>query len=116
MAIQAPFAEELSGLQNSDDRFLALVGYDSELDPAFLDVKNRIRDLSLRENNLILPVLQNRLPPPHSGEKDLGIEYVLGGLPHRASPLWIEGLCNPNVYTPSKNPILIPDRAGMEIG
>ena len=52
MAIEAALAEELARFQNSDDRFLALLGNDCELDPALLNVKNRIRRLALREDDL----------------------------------------------------------------
>jgi hypothetical protein len=33
-----------------------LLGNDGELDLALLDIKNRVRDLSLRKNDLILPI------------------------------------------------------------
>ena len=47
MAIQTSFAKKVAGSQDCDDRFLALLGNDSELDLALLNVKNRVRDLSL---------------------------------------------------------------------
>ncbi len=47
MAIEAPFAKKMTGSQNCDDCFLALLGNDGELDLAALNVKNRVRDLSL---------------------------------------------------------------------
>ena len=53
MAIEAALAEELTRLQNSNYRFLALLGYDGELDLALLNVKNRIRRISLLEDVLI---------------------------------------------------------------
>ena len=56
MAIQTSFAKKMAGSQDCNDRFLALLRNDGELDLAFLDVKNRVRDLSLRKNNLILPI------------------------------------------------------------
>ena len=49
MPVLAAFAEELARFQNPDDRFLALLGKDSELDSTFLNVKNRIRRVSLLE-------------------------------------------------------------------
>src|SRR5229473_5836256 len=66
MAIQTPFAKKMTGSQDCDDRFLALLGNDRELDLALLDVKNRVRDLSLRKNNLILSIFGYRfsLRPP----------------------------------------------------
>ena len=47
MAIQTSFAKKMTGSQDCNDRFLALLGNDSELDLALLDVKNRVRSLSL---------------------------------------------------------------------
>ena len=55
MAIQTSFAKKVTWSQDGNHRFLALLGNDGEFDLALLDVKNRVRDLSLRENNLILP-------------------------------------------------------------
>jgi hypothetical protein len=37
MAVHAAFAEELAWLQDSDNGFLALLGHDDDLHPAFLD-------------------------------------------------------------------------------
>jgi hypothetical protein len=42
-----------------------------------LDVKNRVRDLSLRENNLILPIFGYRFSLAHLGEKCFGIKLGL---------------------------------------
>jgi hypothetical protein len=44
---ETPFAKKMTGAQDCNDRFLALLGNDRELDLAFLDVKNRVRGLSL---------------------------------------------------------------------
>jgi hypothetical protein len=60
MAIQTSFAEKVTWSQDCNHRFLALLGNDGELDLALLDVKNRVRDLSLRKNNLILPIFGYR--------------------------------------------------------
>jgi hypothetical protein len=54
MAVKATLAEELTGFQNRNHGFLSLLGQDSELDPAFLNVEYRIGDVSLRENELVL--------------------------------------------------------------
>ena len=56
MAIQTSFAEKVPCSQNGNHRFLASLGDDGELDLALLDVKSRVRSLSLRENELIHPV------------------------------------------------------------
>ena len=47
MTIQAPFAKKLTRSEDCNDRFLALLGNDRELDLALLDVKNCVRNLSL---------------------------------------------------------------------
>ena len=47
MAIQTSFAKEVTWSQDCYYRFLALLGNDGEFDLALLDVKNRVRDLSL---------------------------------------------------------------------
>jgi hypothetical protein len=56
MAIETSFAKEVASFQDCDDCFLALLGNDGEFDLALLDVKNRVRGLSLRKDNLILPI------------------------------------------------------------
>src|SRR6266480_5001614 len=85
MAIQTSFAKKVTGPQHCNDRFLALLGNDGELDLALLDVKNRVRDLSLRKNNLILPIFGYRFSLAHLGEKFFGIERGLNSLPHKGS-------------------------------
>src|ERR1700738_2441031 len=60
MAIQTSFTEKVAGAEDCTHRFLALLGNDRELDLALLDVKNRVRDLSLRKNNLILSIFGYR--------------------------------------------------------
>jgi hypothetical protein len=47
MAIQTRFTKKLTRSEDCNDRFLALLGNDRELDLALLDVKNRVRTLSL---------------------------------------------------------------------
>ena len=56
VAIQTSFTEKMPGSQDCNHRFLAVLGNDGELDLTLLDVKNRVRDLSLLENDLILPI------------------------------------------------------------
>ncbi len=77
MAIQTCFAKELTWSQDCNHRFLALLGNDSELDLALLDVKNRVSNLALRENGLILPVLGYRFSLTRLGEKYFGIKRGL---------------------------------------
>jgi hypothetical protein len=63
-----------------------LLGYDSELDLAFLKIENRIRHVSLLEDVLIFLKFQDRFASPYYGEKGFGIERVFGKLPHRSLP------------------------------
>ena len=77
MAIQTRFTKKLTKSEDCNDRFLALLGNDRELDVAFLDVKDRVRILSLRENNLILPEFGYRFPPPTLARNILGSNLAL---------------------------------------
>src|SRR5258708_31252405 len=86
MAIQTSFAKEVIWSQDCNYRFLALLGNDGEFDLALLDVKNRVRDLSLRENNLVLPIFGYCFSLAHLGEKFFGIERGFNSLPHKGSP------------------------------
>src|ERR1700731_3874899 len=86
MAVQTSFAKKMTWSQDCDDCFLALLGNDRELDPALLDVKNRVRDLSLRKNNLILPIFGYRFSFAHLGEKYFGIKRGCNSLPHKGFP------------------------------
>jgi hypothetical protein len=52
MTVQASLAEELACFQNPDDRFLALVRKNNDLDPPCLNVKYRICRLPLGEDDL----------------------------------------------------------------
>ena len=45
--LDAAFAKKVTRSEDCNDRFLALLGKDGEFDLALLDVKNRVRDLSL---------------------------------------------------------------------
>src|SRR5437763_17212042 len=85
MAIQTSFAKKVTWSQDCNHRFLALLGNDGELDLTLLDVKNRVRDLSLRKNNLILPIFGYRFSLAHLGEKIFGIKRGLTSLPHKGS-------------------------------
>ena len=85
MAIQTSFTEKMPGSQDRNDRFLSLLGNDRELDLALLDVKNRVRDLSLRKNNLILSIFGYRFSFAHLGEKYFGIKRSFSSLFHKVS-------------------------------
>src|SRR5581483_2119402 len=54
---KAALTEEFVGPKNADNRFLALLGYDSELYFALLDVKDSIGAVALRKYDLVLAVL-----------------------------------------------------------
>jgi hypothetical protein len=47
MPIETPLAKKVTRFQNSNDCFLAPFGNDGELDLALLDVKNRVRNVTL---------------------------------------------------------------------
>ena len=47
MSIETSFAEKVAWTENSDDCFFAMLRNDDQLDIAFLDIKNCIRDRSL---------------------------------------------------------------------
>jgi len=76
MSIETPLAKELACFQKSNDRFLALAGENDDFDPALLNVKYRIRSLSLSEDDLIFSVSGYRFPRPDHGEKLLRIKRV----------------------------------------
>jgi len=84
LAIQAAFAEELAGLQDCNDCFLALLRQDSKLDLAFLNVKHRVRDVALREHCLILLKFQYRFARTYLGKKLQRVERVLRWFFHRS--------------------------------
>jgi hypothetical protein len=74
LANQAAFAEELIRTEDGDDGFLALLGLDHELDPAFMDVEDRVRRTCLREDDGILGIVGDRATVIDGGEKRLRIE------------------------------------------
>ena len=75
-----PSPKNWPGLQNADHGFLALLGYDNNLDPTFLNIEDRICHVALGEDDLILAKFKDGLPFAHLGEKLLGIEYCLIGI------------------------------------
>jgi hypothetical protein len=77
VTVHAALAEELPGLQNRNDGFLALLGKDRELDPAFLNVKHRIRGVALLEHMLVLLEFENRLPGSDFRKERLRIELII---------------------------------------
>ena len=53
------FTKEVVHSKNCDDRFLASLRNDGDLHLAFLDVKDRVRRVSLRKDDLVLVVRAN---------------------------------------------------------
>ena len=78
LADQAAFAEELALREDRDHGFLALLRLDHDLDPAFLDVEDRVRRAGLRKYDGILGVRGDHATVMHGGEKRLRIEGRLG--------------------------------------
>jgi hypothetical protein len=74
LAVQTRFAEKVSCSQNCNDRVLAVLGDNGELDLALLNVKNRVRGLSLRDNNLIVMIVGYRSSLASLSEKSFGIK------------------------------------------
>ena len=72
--IRQPSPKNSPGTEDGDHGFLALLGLDHDLDPAFLDVEDRVRRAALREDDGILGVLGDRATVIHGGEKHLRIE------------------------------------------
>src|SRR6202035_3384955 len=66
-----------------------MLGQDSKLDLAFLNVKHRVRGIALLEHVLILVKFEDRFPKSDFGEKDLRVKLVISWLSHR-SLLWLD--------------------------
>ena len=76
MTIHAPLAKKMARLQNRDDRFLALLGDDGQLDLSVLNIKHGIRDVALRKDDLILVKFNDSLACADLGEEVFGIKHV----------------------------------------
>jgi hypothetical protein len=87
VAVHAALAEELPGLQNRNDGFLALLGKDRQLDPAFLNVKHRIRGVALLEHVLVLLEFENRLSGSDFRKECLRIELIIVCRRQQRAPL-----------------------------
>lgn len=79
MTVHAPFPEELADPQNSDNCLLALLGYDDDLDPAFLNIEYTVCRITLGENDLVLVEFEYGFTLADFGEKLLRIEFGLFG-------------------------------------
>jgi hypothetical protein len=98
----------MTGSHDCNDRLLALLGNDSELDLAVLNVKDRVCKFSLGEDNLIPPVGGHGLSLAHLGENVFWIKCGFDFLPHRGLPFsFLQGL----PFPPARQ-----GEAGMRIG
>src|SRR5690348_13395991 len=74
MAVEASFTKELSGFQDSDHGFLALLGDNENLDRSLLNIENCIRDVALRKHDLVLVKFRYGLAVADLGEKLLWVK------------------------------------------
>jgi len=72
---QTTLADEISGFEERDDRFLTLIGDNRDFDPAFSNVEDGIRGVALGEDDLTLPVLGDGDSAIHLGEKCRRVEF-----------------------------------------
>jgi hypothetical protein len=98
MAIQTSFAKEMTRREDCDYGFLSLLGNNGQFDLAFLDVENRVGNVSLREHKLPPPISGYRFSLADLSEKYLGVKRDLTSLPHKDSPLADEGWVNRGNY------------------
>jgi hypothetical protein len=85
MLAETTLAEELPGLQDSDNRLLALAGDHRQLDPPLLDIEDRVRRFPLRVDLLVLVVFLNRFSGAGLRQKGFGIKRVLFDFAHGLS-------------------------------
>ena len=74
LAGKAALAKEIADAQGGEDRFLALLGQDPELDPALLDVEDGIGRVPLGKDDLPPVQLGPGFSGADLGQKQLGIE------------------------------------------
>jgi hypothetical protein len=80
--VRQTLADKIAGLEKRDDRFLTLRRHNHDFDPAFSNVKDGIRGITLPEDDLTLPVLGDGDPAIHLGEKCLRVEFGFRCLRH----------------------------------
>jgi hypothetical protein len=71
---EAPFSEKLSLAQYAQSCFLASLGYDRELNSAFLNVEDRVSRISLQEDRLFLGKSYDFPSHANSGKKFFRVE------------------------------------------
>src|ERR1039458_2598643 len=86
MAVQAALAEELPGLENPDNRFLALLGQHYNLDATFLDVEDLVRRLSLLEHGFVLVEGRHGLSLADLRKEGLRVKFIRCRPCHRPPP------------------------------
>src|ERR1051326_1793069 len=59
---QAAFAEELAGVNHTDDALFAAIGYDRHFDPALLKIKHCVGRIPLDKNSLPVAELLDGFP------------------------------------------------------
>src|SRR6185503_3484631 len=69
-----PSPKNVPPLQDGDDRLPSARGDDGERDLAALEVIDRVRRVSLREDDRLAAVLADRLAGTHLGEEQAGFE------------------------------------------
>jgi hypothetical protein len=70
---------------------------------AFQDIKNSVRDLFLRENNLILPVFGYRFSLAYLGQKYLWIKRGFSSLPHKRPLFFFTRAPSASAFRPRLN-------------
>jgi len=93
MTIETTFAEKVTRPEEADDCLFASLRNDGELNFSFLDIENRIRNITLQEDNLVLLAFQYCFSSAHFGKEVLRVKrdlttsqdgFVL--VTHRCSP------------------------------
>ena len=85
MAIETCFAKKVAWFQDSYDRFLAPLRNHREFDLAALDVKDRVSNVTLAENNLALLIFRYCFSIAYFSEKSFWIECRFPILLHNES-------------------------------
>jgi hypothetical protein len=80
IVVQTTLAKELPGLENPDDRLLALLGQHDNFHPAFLDVEDRVRRVALRKYDLVLVESGHRLSLAYLREEGLRVKIAKRGV------------------------------------
>jgi hypothetical protein len=76
LAGQASLTEEVTFSVQGNDCFLARFGDDADLDLAFLNVKDGVRRVALREDFLILAIGRYGSPAVRSAQERIHVEWL----------------------------------------